>query len=325
MRPWYKQKYDTGIHNNLIFGKISNFNGSEEKLIATDSDDEIFQHNCFKFHQRQESIGRIIGAFAAYSKKLKALTEAREKMLNISRNQWSSSFGKFEDFSAERKKSSTNIGEFVINLDVYIQEKCSWSHRLASDFEEKNKKRYALLYQIAKKKEEIDSLKNKASSTLKIEQIEEEIEQCEESVKSTEKDLLRYIFSPPAQEDFKRFIVELIKQEKEYHLKDKEIFTNLKEIMIPKLYKEESQKSEEKKSIKKSEKSVRFADEELPPGKFYSCDVKSAQPNLSIDSPSTSSGIGLYHSDNLLPSTPTKKLFDDKMSEDIEDFNLFVA
>ncbi|GIX86284.1 hypothetical protein CDAR_278041, partial [Caerostris darwini] len=90
-------------------------------------------------------------------------------------------------------------------------------------------------------------------------------------------------------------------------------------------YKEESQKSEEKKSIKKSEKSVRFADEELPPGKFYSCDVKSAQPNLSIDSPSTSSGIGLYHSDNLLPSTPTKKLFDDKMSEDIEDFNLFVA
>ncbi|GIY68403.1 hypothetical protein CDAR_251941 [Caerostris darwini] len=141
-------------------------------------EDEIFQLNCFKFHQRQDSIICIRDAFAAYSKNLKALTLAREKMLDILKNHWSPSFGKLEDFSAERKKSSTNSGDFVKNLDAYIEKKFSWFHNIALDFDEKVQQKFALIYEITKKKEEIDSLKNKASSTLKIEQMEEEIEVC---------------------------------------------------------------------------------------------------------------------------------------------------
>ncbi|GIY39508.1 hypothetical protein CEXT_688401 [Caerostris extrusa] len=261
-------------------------------------------------------------------------------MLDILKNHWSPSFGKLEDFSAVRKVNKLN-DLFRTNISSRNDSKY---YRLRS----KSSTKFALISEIRKKKEEIESLKNEASSTLKIEQIEEEIEVCEESLKSTENDLLRYIFSPPVQEDFKRFIVELIKQEKEYHVKDKRIFSNLKEIMLPKLgFQCEEAKSimhlrnekillyrlktylndmkEESQSLEKSKKPGRFTAVEKTSGKFYSSDIKSAQPNLSIDSPSTSGGIGVYHSDNLLPSTPTKKLFDDKKSEDTGDFVRFVT
>ncbi|GIY83294.1 hypothetical protein CDAR_227811 [Caerostris darwini] len=82
---------------------------------------------------------------------------------------------------------------------------------------------------------------------------------------------------------------------------------------------------EETQSLEKSKKPGRFTAVEKTSGKFYSSDIKSAQSNLSIDSPSTSGGIGVYHSDNLLPSTSTKKLFDDKKSEDTGDFVRFVT
>ncbi|GIX99364.1 pyruvate dehydrogenase protein X component, mitochondrial [Caerostris darwini] len=304
----------------------------DESFFLTADDDKLFRDNYFKFQQRMESIGYIRDAFDRYSYNFKALLVARDEVFNAIKNNWKPSFGKLEDFSIECNKSIINIGNFVKKFDAYIDEKLLWFKTIASDFEDKIQKRHILLAKIKEKKKDIKILRKKASAILKIEEIEEDIENLEESLESTEKDLWRYMLSPSAQEDFKRFIRDLIKHEKEYHKKDMEVFSSLKKIIEPEKLKMNMKNTffpltntEGKDSPLRKVKSLEdilLASRKTPEAFYYS-DIKAVKQNLLLDNPLTSSGIRVYHSDDMFSSTSFGKLLDDQMSKDINDFDGF--
>ncbi|GIY29894.1 hypothetical protein CEXT_750323 [Caerostris extrusa] len=208
------------------------FKSFEKEGFRTENDE--FNDFYSKFQKLQITTGSVMYAFSDYLSQFEALKLAREKVFDFIKNNWDSSFGELEDFLRENNKLSTSIEELDKKLEAHIHKTLLISATHASDFEVKAKfkNRKDLVARLTKKKKELKSLLNKkASSKLKIEEIEEDIEVLEETLKNKERDLRRYVTAPSVKEDFKRFICDLVKHEKEYHKIDMEIFSNLRKIM----------------------------------------------------------------------------------------------
>ncbi|GIY47741.1 hypothetical protein CDAR_308342 [Caerostris darwini] len=206
------------------------FKSFEKEGFQTENDE--FNDFYSKFQKLQITTGSVMYAFSDYLSQFEALKLAREKVFDFIKNNWDSSFGELEDFLRENNKLSTSIEELDKKLEAHIHKTLQISATHASDFEAKFKNRKDLVARLTKKKKELKSLLNKkASSKLKIEEIEEDIEVLEETLKNKEHDLRRYVTAPSVKEDFKRFICDLVKHEKEYHKIDMEIFSNLRKIM----------------------------------------------------------------------------------------------
>ncbi|GIY72796.1 hypothetical protein CEXT_292171 [Caerostris extrusa] len=169
-----------------------------------------------RFQELQISTGSIICKLS-YAKTLDCFKNTRD-----------SSFGELETkirfFLRENNKLSTSIEELSKNLAAHIHKTLLISTTHASDFEAKFKNRLNFVALLTKKKKELKSLTEEASSKLKLRIIEE-------TLKNKEHDLKRYVTAPWVKEDFKRFICGLVKYVEEYHKISLKMSSNLEKIM----------------------------------------------------------------------------------------------